>query len=293
MAAAILAALVAYLMLLKHQRMRPLSPEKSPVTTGIKTDFGTKITPPTVSEEKKPVSHSGLVGRFYDFKQTPDRRPTDVQGPGSLKNLLTTFVRGNWDENLFTKYFRAKDPISTCQIFIPVRDSAAAPMAFNVGNEVKPLNWAALYKGNVVAAKDTTFRFRGRGDNYLMVRFDQKNVFFNSLQDLVPLDLFPGNQPKVQDRSILSYGPWIHVEKGKKYPVEILLSDCGGVCSFTLCVEELHPDPQMQEGKQPSVYPLFQLEKGIPLPPYTKSTALGIRGAAPEVTTDQTIFTVR
>jgi hypothetical protein len=292
-AAAILAALVGYLILLKYQVKYPLSPEQSSVTTEVKTDFGTKITPLAVSEEKTPETHSGLVGRFYDFKRTPDRRPSDVQGRSSLNNLLTTFVRSNWDENLLMTYFRAKDPITTCQFFIPVRDSAEAPKAFGVGNEVKPLNWAALYKGSVVAAIDTTFRFRGRGDNYLMVRFNQKNVFFNSLQDRVPLDLFPGNQPKAHDRSILSYGPWIHVEKGKKYPVEILLSDYGGVCSFILCVEELHPDPQMPDGKQPSVYPLFQLEKGIPLPPYSKSTALEKIGAAPEVTTNQSIFTVR
>jgi len=237
-----------------------------------------------------------LVGHFYDFKQNQKHEPTAVQDDGSLVNQLLNFLGSGWDEESLARFYKSEVALSAVQIYIPVILSGEAPKSFQVEKEVQPRNWAAVYKGTVVAAKDTIFRFRGRGDNFLAVRFDTQNVFFNSLQDRLPENLFHGNQPLNPDRGTVSYGSWIQVHAGQSYPIEILLSDYGGTCSFILCLEERNPEkpyPPQPGDPKAFIYPLLQLKKNMPIPKHTASPDLFMQGCLPEVSTDQTIFVER
>ena len=236
----------------------------------------------------------GLKGFLYDTKLTRDGRPAPGGGEGQLKDAVMGFLKSGWNEGELVKYNQAKEPLSAVQFAIPVMLSEEAPRAFKVEKEIKPQNWFALYKGTVVAARSTTFRFRGRGDNFLAVNFDGKSVFFNSLQDIVPLDLFPENQPQDRgDRAMLNYGAWITVEKGRHYPIQVLIADYGERCSFVLALEEKQPDKPypVLSGKTPTtVYPLFQLKKDAPIPIHKKSMNLTEKDSLPDVSTDQNIF---
>ena len=237
----------------------------------------------------------GLRGNFYDLKQTPDLKPT----AGATRNeneLLVKFFGGGWNDDVYLNghYFKATNSIQATQFFVPVMPSTEAPHAFDVEKFVQPSDWVIHYKGTVIASKDTRIRFRGRGDNILAVRFDGRNVFLNTLQDSNPWEkLFPGNQPAVSDRSILSYGSWINLEKNKSYPMEVLFSDYGGFSSMLLCVEEEHPETayrlQLNDTNN-LIYPLFQTAKGIPLATHKNSMDLKAPGSLPAVDINQQVF---
>jgi len=234
---------------------------------------------------------TGLTGKFYDLKQTPERTVLPVTTDGEHQ-ILEEFFKKNWDASLLDgHYFSPVNSLKATQFYIPTMQSEEAPEAFKVEKDVLPSCWVIHYKGTVTASKTTRFRFRGRGDNIMAVRFNNRNVFFNMLQDPNKLlyPLFPDNQPLVSDRSIMSYGAWIDVKKGESYPMEVILSDYGGVTSFFLCIEEEKPDSPYRIVNNQTLYPLFQLKKGVPLEKHQDSMDLS-SGAAVPVDTNQNVF---
>jgi hypothetical protein len=241
----------------------------------------------------------GLTGKFYDLKQSPSRKgiPMNI---GTEVNVLKEFFAHGWDAYKWNReYFSPSNSIKAVQFYIPSMLSVKAPEAFGVEKEVEPSNWVIHYKGNVTASKTTRFRFRGRGDNIMAVRFDNKNVFFNVIKDPYVHQLwdplFPDQEPLGGSREDPTYGAWISVMANKTYPMEVILSDYGGVCSFFLCIEEENPESSYRSiGSPPKrVYPLFQLKKGLPLPEHKESYAFGESGDAIPVDTNQSIFYAR
>jgi hypothetical protein len=238
--------------------------------------------------------NSGLTGNFYDLKQTPDHKEIKMSIPEESK-ILTDFFQSGWNDSfLMSHYFKAPDPLRATQFYVPVIPSTKAPEAFGVEKFVKPSYWLIHYKGNVTASKTTRVRFRGRGDNIIAVRFDGQNVLLNTLQDAISFEkLFPNNQPRNADRSILSYGAWINLEKNKSYPMEVIFSDYGGYSSMFLCVEEENPsEPYKVTNDKTNItlYPLFQLARDVPLPPHTNSMNLITPNSAIPVDLNPTAF---
>ena len=83
------------------------------------------------------------------------------------------------------------------------------------------------------------------------------------------------------------------MEKGRHYPIQVLIADYGERCSFVLALEEKQPDKPypVLSGKTPTtVYPLFQLKKDAPIPIHKKSMNLTEKDSLPDVSTDQNIF---
>ena len=119
---------------------------------------------------------AGLTDTFYDFKQDRTRRPTPMEPNVGYNALLTQFVRGGFNEAVFSTYYKSDKPLYSSQIFIPRVPAEEGPRAFGLQDVVQPRMWAALYKGRVIAPEAGTFRFAGYGDDVLVVRFDGRIV---------------------------------------------------------------------------------------------------------------------
>ncbi len=175
---------------------------------------------------------------------------------------------------------------------MPIGDSAEAPRAFRVQNEVKPNFWLVLYKGEVTAPRSGTFRFVGRGDNTLVVRLREKTVFDGSWPEASVLD--PSavtEQNKLGNAAVpgwqLSAGQWFTIAQGERLPLEILIGDAGGSFSDFLMIDEKGGKYLSRRDRSGVAYPIFQAVKS-PLPIWGPSRVSS--GVNPEVAPVATIF---
>jgi len=261
----------------------------------------------------------GLKGHFYDLKQTPDRRPTGIEYDLKHFQVFDDFFSKGWDESVLQKFYQAKDTMMTYQVFIPMMGANNAPKAFDVEREVKPSHWIVLYKGKVVAPKDGTFRFLGFADDVIAVRFDEQNVFFAGTcgytGDSVMKKKFfsdgtqrPGARPTApapssSDPGTKGVGKWFQVERGKSYPIEVLISEIpGGGFGGWLMIEDRSPEipyPKRTFDTNHLAYPVFQTKQGVQIPAYVKPNLIPPPNAlpnwkprelAPETAPDPVIF---
>ncbi len=196
---------------------------------------------------------NGLVGTFYDLKQTPSHKETECapqSGIGPYREAVKEFFQSGWSPIKFAKYYKAPEPLIAGQIFVPGRSANAAPEAYGVEKEVKPSRWVAHYKGVVEVPQSIPFRFVGTGDDWLLVRWDKKIALDDGYERFVvggdgnykdfkqtvtkefPMDRSPGGLARMKA------GPWINEQKGKKVPVEIIFGETpGGVFDVYLAIE--------------------------------------------------------
>lgn len=124
----------------------------------------------------KPTGNA-LAGSFYDFKQTPERKPTGLDMP-KVQQVLHEFINSGWKErSIEEKYYKATQKLYQTKIYLPTMSAASAPAAFQCEKEVRPSYWAVIYRGTVSPPKSGRYRFVGFSDNFLAVRFDRKLVF--------------------------------------------------------------------------------------------------------------------
>ena len=230
----------------------------------------------------------GLKGQIYDLKQTPDHKPTDMIDDGlvdattkswtpSVLNQIKFFDEffKNWEETMLEKYFRAKDSVTAFQVLVPGMASVMGPKAFGVEKEIpKACHWMVLYKGVVTAPKDGTFRFLGRCDDMIAVRFNNQNVFVHTLQDFAKPTMASFSPPATQKKEELgvNYGKWFSVSAGTAYPIEVAIAEMpGGYFTAQLYIEDKNPATPYPHRTHPGMekylaYPVFQLKKDLPLP---------------------------
>jgi hypothetical protein len=199
------------------------------------------------------VGTNGLVGTFYDLKQTPSHKATECapqSGIGAYREAVRDFFESGWSPTKFSKYYKAPEPLIAGQLFIPSRSANAAPEAYGVEKEVKPSRWVVHYKGTVEVPQERPFRFVGTGDDWLLVRWDKKIALDDGYERFVVggdghykdfkqtvtkefvLDRTPGGLHRMKA------GPWINETKGKKVPIEIAIGETpGGVFDVYLAIE--------------------------------------------------------
>ena len=198
------------------------------------------------------VGTNGLVGTFYDLKQTPSHKATECapqSGIGAYREAVRDFFESGWSPTKFSKYYKAPEPLIAGQLFIPSRSANAAPEAYGVEKEVKPSRWVVHYKGTVEVPQSLPFRFVGTGDDWLLVRWDKKIALDDGYETYLAgggnykdfgvkvtqeykVDRRPGGLHR------LKAGPWIQVTKGTKVPVEVLIGETpGGVFDCYLAIE--------------------------------------------------------
>ncbi len=236
-----------------------------------------------------------MAGTFYDLKQTNNRQPTpiakggiDGEGVHLYNALVQRFVRGGWNTDLFTSYFRSATVLYTSWIYAPNDVSGEAAKAFNVADQVQGDRWVVIYKGRVKAPKEGTFRFVGRGDNVLIARLDTRLVFDGSQPVLIPEAVTanavgPGGGPGWQ----MAAGPWFDVSQGQEMNIQIIIGDTGGLFSDFLLIEEKGAQYAMRrDALQYAAYPLFQTNTSSP-PAHIDNKTDGLN---PEVATTPVIF---
>ncbi len=260
-------------------------------------------------------SGDGLVGDFYDMKQTADRQPNSIANnqyeqdhpdgmyphwetlPSTRDELqvLRHYVV-NFDDNILQDYFHAPITLFAPQICIPALSAAEAPKAFGVEKLVQPRRWIVVYKARIVPPVTGDFRFIGFGDDYMVVRINDQNVLDacwpKGLLDPgadVNEDVGPG--PPYSGLP-LACGTWIHMSAGLAMDMKVLIGEGpGGGSAFFLFIQQKGVDYPKGD------YPVFQLED-VPVPLTSDSRSLPAslsnrRGVPPNFTGKKMIFGVQ
>jgi len=197
---------------------------------------------------------NGLIGSFYDIKQTSGRKntpatPGSAEGISAYREVVREFFAGGWTVSKFSGYYKSPDSLIAGQIFVPSRPADAGPAAFGVEKEVKPSRWVAHYKATVEVPQSLPFRFVGSGDDWLLVRWDRKVALddgyehflvpdgnYKDFKQVVKKDFYIDRKPGNLNR--LACGPWINATKGTKVPIEIIFGETpGGVSDVYLAIE--------------------------------------------------------
>lgn len=224
----------------------------------------------------------GLVGTFYDMKQTADRKPTPIAAQGAELNssiavggwetspptqkelqVLGDFVKV-WDRNILNGYYKAPKTLQASQIFIPKFNAAEAPKAFGVQDTVEPRRWIVLYQAKIIPPKTGQFRFIGFADDFLVVRVGGRNVLDADWKSekLVPsanVQEDVGQAPPYSGQPLYC-GRWVEMEAGVPIDMEVLIGEGpGGDSSFFLFVQDRGKNYTKGD------YPVFQL-KDVPIP---------------------------
>lgn len=181
-----------------------------------------------------------LCGRIYDYTQTKDSRPSQFANDYSTSNNLpwmrpqvTRFIESGWNERVMEqRFFRGPEKLFVHQFFIPQSVDSTAPKAFGAEGKMKGSAWIAIYKGSVRAPESGEIRFCGNADNFLVVRFNRKNVLmFDCGNRPSPTTSVPGM------RTPASMGEWIRIKEGSWYDMSVLIGDAGGLFSAALFYE--------------------------------------------------------
>ena len=128
---------------------------------------------------------SCVQGTFYDLKQDPSGKPTEMANPpvkwdteecrtDLYVQTLQRFIRSGWSPAVLGKYFQGPTKLYANRIFTPVIAATEAPKAFGVGKLVKPSRWLVHYKGTVSPPESGTYHFVGAGDDVMVVRFNKR-----------------------------------------------------------------------------------------------------------------------
>lgn len=210
----------------------------------------------------------GVIGNFYDFKQTRAGKPSEMFGnpdaashkdpvnakPNRLyaREVKEFLVDKNWGAASLADKFRAPDSLYASQIFIPASSATICPKAYGVEKTVKPSRWLAHYKGTVKVPQTGKVRFVGSGDDLLVIRWGRKVALDSGFyQPVVGASNiykdFDGVKCDETHQSTtgrpLRCGPWIQMTAGAEIPIEIALGEMpGGNFYGVLCIEVMGAD---------------------------------------------------
>ena len=205
---------------------------------------------------------TGLIGTFYDLKQTPERKPTNMS-PEQYGVVVCDFLK-SWNKPKLQGYFQAPTLLASSRIFTPDMPADEAPKAFGVAKDVNPSRWLAWYRAQVSPPKTGTYHFVGAGDDVLVVRFEGKTVLDRCWYPNVrspDFDLkgiydygfakFPGGFAK---------GPAVKARAGEYYDIDILIGEQpGGRFFAALLIEEEGVEYQKDSRGNPILH-IFQVE---------------------------------
>lgn len=183
-----------------------------------------------------------LEGTFYDFKRNRRGHFTGA-GNNTYKVNIRKFLHRNWRCSVLSGFYRSPRKIYATMIVVPPCSSAVAPVAFGE-EEAIGRYWMIHYKGALVHREDITFRFRGSGDEVMVVRVDGEVVLaacWYTVQEKTVGDLWMSHSADSRkyymgnDRAVV--GDWITLKAGVPRKMEVLLGDNGGEACAMLAVE--------------------------------------------------------
>ena len=199
----------------------------------------------------------------------------------------------------FTSFSRSPVVLFRSYFYQPFLSSDTAPKTFSGDTRVSGAGWVGIHAGYVVAPFTGTFRFVGYGDDALVVRFDsqlvldygcyalslgkkldetwdylailsgtaartdpqKRPVLDNPVYSRCKLERY---SPSLFNNHGLAKGVPIKVTKGRRYPIEILVSDIeSNQFGMALFVEQLDSDGKPLK-ENPSRLPLFRTTSELP-----------------------------
>ena len=231
----------------------------------------------------------GLMGTFYDLKQTAGGKPTEMAIAGANQHdakedhpnktyaaELREFVKGNWNDSLLQKYFKGPNPLYTTQIFIPVMSAVEGPKAFDLADKVQPRRWVVIYKGKVTPPVSGKYIFVGSADDVIMVRFNGRVVLDGGIFNPT------GEKPKGgywNDGPSLPHstkrGETFDVTAGKSYDIQILIGEIPGGGFHCWLLLEKEGETYAKGPRDNPVLPIFRLAAGVEPKPNPKAPVVG------------------
>ncbi len=207
---------------------------------------------------------AGLTGTFYDLKQNTDRQSTNMT-PDEYGKILIDFVRGDFNADVLSRFYKGPKPLYTTQIWIPIIPADLGPAAFGLQAQVKPMMWCVHYKGTVTAPGSFTFHFVGAGDDVMLVKFDGKLVLDRCWY------IHTGWQAQANYSYGYSFiengfakGDAITVEAGKTYPLEVLIGEQPGGEGFAALLQEIDGASYNKDSKGNPILPVFRMSSALP-----------------------------
>ena len=194
--------------------------------------------------------NSAMQGRFYDFKQDRNGKPTAGYSISNKEDFVSRILKiqdGGFRESTIRKFFQAPDALYLTQLAIPSSNADLAPKFFNVADKVQPSGWLIVYDGKIASARDITFRFVGTGDDYISVFSNRRAKLINGWPDMradvserwESSEAINTNAPSPLPGSHLVKGDWITLRKGEPMDLSVAVGERpGGLVGFVLLIEE-------------------------------------------------------
>jgi len=218
-----------------------------------------------------------LEGYLYDFKQTRDGQPTNIDS-GGYEHKILDFINADWDESVLRDYYKSPKPLSTSSIFVPVINAEDGPKAFGVENEVKPNLYCVLYKVTASPPQEGTYHFVGTADDILFVRVNHQTVL-----DGTDYGIDKELRAKEKSFQMTNFNPtfpnnadfWIgtpfHVSAGETVDIEILIGEQPGGKSdyFVYIMRDEDADAYQKQSNGSPLLPVFQLDSN-PIKPVSE-----------------------
>ena len=246
---------------------------------------------------RKATGLGSFVGTFYDYKQDREGHPTkmanlDKPNDGNAEaaaNILeqkevAQFANSGFSEGAMTNYFKGPDPLFSTQIYIPSISADKGPEAFNLADKVRPRRWIVIYRANVTVPESGRYRFVGKADDSLIVRFNHRIVLDGCIQ--LPTGRKPTKTYKMEGihgpTEEVAAGDMFEASTGEHYDLEVLIGELpGGVFSVFLQLEKDGVDYAKDAAGCP-ILPLFKLapseiaSRGDNMPQLAKDTSWSI-----------------
>ncbi|BCU77767.1 hypothetical protein [Luteolibacter sp. LG18] len=234
---------------------------------------------------------NALVGTFYNLNHRANGADLEMNNDKHW-DAVHDFVTRGWKDAELSKFQQAPKKLYQTKIYMPAMAAGEAPKAFGVTPDPHP-RWIVVYRGMVTAAKSGKFRFVGAGDDSMVVRFNNRNVFdYGYVPGTIPLAGFQAalksserlkgpqrdcpmeppvtfyQYPSTADwnRGIggVAVGPEISVQAGQSYPIDILITEgWGGLFSAGLMIQETGAAYQKASSGSP-ILPLFRTDDSLP-----------------------------
>ncbi len=209
---------------------------------------------------KEAPSTGTLVGRFYDLKQNPQHKPTDMTLPGYGK-VVDEFLSRGWSDSVLSRYYQVAQTIYTTQIFIPLIRAEEGPKAFGQEKLIEPKFWLIRYKGKVAAPSNGSWRFWGYGGEVCCVRINGKTALVANHEDVkTPRTDWkpsaPPGQPAGSGRLVA--GDWVELRAGQFVDIDILIGERGGGTFDCFLLIEKKGERYETAGEYP-LFPIFQI----------------------------------
>ena len=245
-----------------------------PDVSGVGTGMGTGIDGYELMPDMDSLSIFGgtkslatgneFEGVFYSLAYDRQGNETVVT-ESTYTSIIRRFIEADWNPYVFAPYYRAAQKLYTTQIFIPTIYSEFGPASFGIpdGPDFDPYLWCVHYKGKIAHKDGGRFRFRGLGDDILIVRVNGEIVFDGSWDAF--RDECTGFQPESADdrryfigHAVCGVGNWFELEAGEPVEMEVLIGEIPGerFCAYLL-IEDESVDYDLNRNGMP-VLPVFK-----------------------------------